>query len=66
MTTQLKNQDIRMALQKSKVKYWELAERYGISQSTLSVKLRKELPEDEKLKLFSLIQEIAKEKEANV
>ena len=62
----MKNQDIREASAKSKVKHWELAEKIGVTASWLSVRLRKELPEDEKLKLFSLIQEIAKEKEANV
>ena len=58
----MNNQDIREALVKSGVKHWELAERYGVSASWLSVRLRKELPEDEKLKMFSYIQEIAKAK----
>ncbi len=62
----MKNQDIRDAISKSGVKYWELADRYGIAQSTLSVRLRKELPESEKLRLFSLIQEISEEKGVNV
>ena len=62
----MKNLDIRNTLAKSGVKYWELAERCGISQSCLSVRLRKELPESEKLRLFSLIQEISEEKGVSV
>lgn len=58
----MKNQDIRDTLSKCGVKHWELAERYGVSASWLSVRLRKELPEEEKLKLLSLISEIAEEK----
>ena len=62
----MRNKDIREALAKSNIKYWELAEKIGVSASWLSVRLRKELPENEKLKIFSLIQEITKEKGANV
>lgn len=59
----MKNKDIREALQKSGVKYWELAEKLGICQSWLSVKLRKELTSDEKMKCFTAIQEIIQERE---
>ena len=59
----MKNKEIRETLEKCNVRYWELAEKYGISPSSLSVKLRVELPESEKLKMLSLICEIAEEKE---
>ena len=59
----MKNQDVREALVKSGVKHWELAEKYGVSASWLSVKLRHELPGEEKLKLFTLIQQIVDERE---
>lgn len=53
-----KNLDIRETLQKSGVAHWELAEKLGLSASGLCVKLRKELPSEEKYKLFTLIGEI--------
>lgn len=59
----MRNQDIREALRKSGVKYWELAEKLGICQSWLSVRLRKELTSDEKMKCFNAIQEIIQERE---
>ena len=60
----MKNRDIRDALEKSNVRYWELAEKLGISQSWLSVKLRKELSSDEKYRMLILIQEIVDERKA--
>lgn len=56
------NEEIREALAKSKVKHWELAEKIGVTASWLSVRLRKELPEVEKQKLLSLIDEIREER----
>lgn len=61
----MKNQDVREALARSGVKHWELAEKYGVSASWLSVKLRKELPSEEKLKLFTLIEQIIDERKVN-
>lgn len=59
---EIANKDIREALEKSGVKYWELAEKLGISQCWLSVKLRMEFTSEEKYKVFTLIQEIVDEK----
>ena len=42
---------------------WQLAEKLGIHEGTLSRKLRHELPEEEKNKILALIDEIA-EKES--
>ena len=56
------NQDIREALEKSDVKHWELAEKYGVSPSVFCVKLRKELKSDEKVKIFTLISQIVDER----
>lgn len=58
------NRDIRMALEKSGVRQWELAKEAGFSDSWFSVKMRQELPEEEKLRLYALIQQIADRKEA--
>ena len=56
------NKDIRDILAKSGIKHWELAEKYGVSASWLSVKLRKELTTEEKLKVFDCIQQIIDER----
>lgn len=41
---------------------WELADHFGISEPTVTRKLRRELPQGEKQRIFSAIEEIAKEK----
>ena len=56
------NLDIRTALQKSGVKQWELAEKYGKSETGFCAMLRHELSGEEKFKLFSLIEEIIDER----
>lgn len=56
------NQDIKEALEKSGVRQWELADRFGFSESGFCKRLRKELPSEEKFKLFSLIAQIMEEK----
>ncbi len=59
----VKNQDIRNAAKKADVKLWQIAEKLGIWDATLSKKLRKELPQEEKEKIFGIIAELAKEAE---
>ncbi len=59
----MRNKEIREALKKSGVRYWELADRLGMSQCWFSVKLRKEFTSEEKEKMLSVIQEIAEEKQ---
>ena len=44
----VKNHDIRDAAKKSGIKLWQIAEKLGIWDATLSKKLRKELPQEEK------------------
>lgn len=55
------NQDIRRAAGGTGVKLWQVANALGVNDSTLSRKLRKELPPDEKEKIFSIIDRLAKE-----
>ena len=43
----MKNKKIRAAIYAAGMKYWELADLMGIHPSTLSTKLRHELPEKE-------------------
>lgn len=57
-----KNLDIREAAQNNAVMLWEIADKLGITDSHFSRKLRHELPQAEKDRIFSIIEEIAKEK----
>lgn len=58
----LANADIRAAAKNAGVKLWELAYHFNISEPTVTRKLRRELPQGEKQRIFSAIEEIAKEK----
>ena len=58
-----KNFDIKQKALKSGVCLWEVAEAIGIADTSMSRKLRKELPQDEKEKIFNIIDRIAAEKE---
>lgn len=51
----LKNLDIRNKISEFNLKYWEVAENLGITDSTFSRRLRKELPEEEKTKILKVI-----------
>ena len=53
------NQDIRDSAKKCNVRLWEIADKLGLSEAWFCRKMRKELPEDEKLKIFSIIGEIS-------
>ena len=44
-----------------RVRNWELANRLGINEATLSRRLRTELPEEEQDRLIAIIQDIQKE-----
>lgn len=58
----MSNQDIRQYAKKAGVRLWEVSEYLGISDPTMTRKLRHELPEDEKHYMFAIIDELAKEK----
>ena len=58
------NKDIKVKARKSGVLIWEIADRLGIADTTMSRKLRKELPEAEKQEIFKIIDELAAEKAA--
>ena len=55
------NQDIRQTATKSSVRLWRIADALGITDSSFSRKLRKELPQEEKEKIFSIIQKLSQE-----
>lgn len=55
------NLDIRAAAKGAGVKLWEIADHLKISEPSITRKLRHELPQAEKERIFSIIEEIAKE-----
>ena len=57
----MKNQDIRRTAAGAGIKLWQIADALGIADCSLSRKLRKELPEDEKKEIFSIIDRLARE-----
>lgn len=57
----LANADIRAKAKGAGVRLWEIADKLGITDSHFSRKLRHELPQAEKDRIFSIIEEIAKE-----
>lgn len=57
------NQDVRQAATENRVKLWQIAAALGITDSTFSRKLRKELQKEEKSKIFSIIENLRKEVE---
>ena len=57
----MSNQDIRRTAAGTGVKLWQIADALGITDSSFSRKLRKELPQEEKEKIFSIIQKLSQE-----
>ena len=51
----MENMEIRIEMTKQNLRQWQLANLLGVSESVLSRKLRKELPEDEKKKILDVI-----------
>lgn len=55
------NQDIRRTAAAAGVKLWQIADALGIADCSLSRKLRKELSQEEKDKIFSIIKQLSQE-----
>lgn len=55
------NIDVRRAAAGNGVRLWQVADALGIADAQLSRKLRKELPDEEKQKIFEIIREISAE-----
>ena len=55
------NADIKEKAAASNVRLWQSADSLGIADTTLSKKLRKELPENEKERIFTIIENLSKE-----
>jgi len=54
----MKNLRIRQAAAQARVKHWEIAVELGITDTTLSRRLRMELPEDEQERILGIIRRI--------
>lgn len=57
----MSNQDIRRTAAGAGVKLWQIADALGIADCSLSRKLRKELPQEEKEEIFTIIQKVSQE-----
>lgn len=57
----MSNQDIRRIAAGAGVKLWQIADALGIADCSLSRKLRKELPQEEKDRIFGIIRELSQE-----
>ena len=55
------NLDIRRTAAGAGVKLWQIADALGIADCSLSRKLRKELPQEEKDRIFGIIRELSQE-----
>lgn len=58
------NNDLRDAAKRAKVGWWQIAERLEISEPTMTRRLRHELPQDERERIFRIIEELKTEQEA--
>lgn len=56
----MNNKDIRDLARIKDVRLWQIAERLGKSDSNFSRMLRKELPDDKKREIISIIDKLAK------
>ena len=54
----MKNQDIRSEAEKARIKLFEIADRLGITDSSFSRKLRKELSPADKQKIREIISDL--------
>jgi len=57
----MQNRDIKLFARGAGVPLWKLAKALGVSEPTLTRRLRMELSKDEKKRIHSLINELSKE-----
>ncbi len=60
------NEEIRAAAKAAGVKLWQIADAAGLSDSTFSRKLRRELPTAEKVKILCIVAELASDKKRQI
>lgn len=56
----MNNKDIRNAAGSCGVRLWQIADAIGMTDSSFSRKLRKELPQEEKERILAVIERLAK------
>lgn len=61
-----KNQDIRAYAKSKAVRLYEVADKLHISEPTMTRKMRYELPQEEKSRIFKAIDNIAERKAAEL
>ena len=59
--SKMNNQEIRKYAKSKNINLWEIAKYLNISEPTMTRKLRVELSEEEKQKIFKIIDELANE-----
>lgn len=59
----MKNLDIRKAIERNNIKYWQIADKLGITDGNFSRLLRKELEISDKEVIFNIIKELKEDKE---
>lgn len=57
----MNNHDIRQSAATQGIKLWQIADKLGIADGNFSRKLRKELPQDQKDRIFAIIDQLSKE-----
>lgn len=55
----MRNKEIRTAIETAGLRYWQVADAYGTTDGNFSRKLRKELPDEEKQKIYRIIYELS-------
>ena len=61
MAKELNNIDVRKRVKDAGLKLWQIADALGVSEPTMTRKLRHELDQADKAQIFRIIDQIAKE-----
>lgn len=56
----MKNKEIRLQAKNNNIPLWKIAEAFGVTDSTFSKWLRKELPQEKKYKALEVIASLSK------
>ena len=65
MNDKLRNSDIREAAKAAGVKLWQVAKAAGVSDNTLTRRLREELPLKQKTRIFEIIEDLKENQESD-
>lgn len=59
----MNNLDVRKAIERNNIKYWQIADKLGITDGNFSRLLRKELEKSDKEVIFNIIKELKEDKD---